>query len=143
MLAACPLPVSLNRNYKEADDRCECFLCLTFNRQPHSPSQGTHDSHGRLQQAVHNAGMGTEPNITADLTALQRLLAGLEGAIGAVKPGREGLTAPGRFLWQLLGRAGITLQSCPLMVMLMATAGELLTGTGQEGPALLGPLGCV
>ena len=76
--------------------------------------------------------MGTEPNITADLTALQRLLTALEGAIALVRPGKDGFTAPGKYLWQLLGKAGITLEGCPLMVMLMATAAEVLTNNGQE-----------
>ena len=85
-------------------------------------------------QAAADPGMGTDPNITADLTALQHLLASLEGAIAAVKPGKEGFTAPGKYLWQLLGRARITIDGCPLMVMLMVTAAELLTNNGREEP---------
>lgn len=88
-----------------------------------------------ILQAARDAGMGIEPNLTADLTALQRMLSGLEGAIALVRPGKDGFTAPGKFLWQLFGRAGITLEICPQLVMMMVTTAELLTTKGELMPA--------
>ena len=92
--------------------------------------------HAAQAYVPESSGMGTDPNITADLTALQRMLCSLEAGIAAVRPGKAGFTQPGRFLWQLLGRAGISQEACPLMVMLLVTAGELLTSQGADDAAL-------
>ena len=60
------------------------------------------------------------------MLALQELLVKLESEIAKLVPGSQSFTGPGRFMFDLLGRVGITEATWSLFLHMIETAMTLL-----------------